>query len=151
VRIYISGTLAAATVLLTGCGVIAPLTKPPTQTPVQAVAIAPPPPVTAKTVEDFDTTTAAQRQTAVAAPKAGARLLGQTVASLGDPTRPGFWAETPLVKAPTSGSLVYKAKGTSVEVELIPIDGGGSRVSLAALRLLDAPLTDLPLLDVYAR
>ncbi len=52
-----------------------------------------------------------------------------------------------------TGRLVYPAKDTSVEVELIPTGderGAGSRVSLAAFRVLEAPLTDLPTLDVYA-
>lgn len=110
---------------------------------------APPPPSEARSVEDFDTTTEEQR-IAAAAPAAGGRLLGTTVASLGDPARPGFWIETELASAPGTGRLVYPVTGKSVEVELIPIDSGSSRVSLAAFRLLEAPLTDLPVLEVYA-
>jgi len=109
---------------------------------------APPPPRTARTVEQFDTTTEEQR-VAAAAGAPGGTLLGTTVASLGDPSRAGFWIETPLVSVRGTGRLVYPVTGKSADVELIPIDGGGSRVSLAALRLLEAPLTDLPVLEVY--
>ena len=108
---------------------------------------APSPPAGARTVEQFDTTTEAQR--VAAASDAGGRLLGTTVASLGDASRAGFWIETPLVSERGTGHLVYPATGKSVEVELIPAESGGSRVSLAALRLLEAPLTDLPVLEVY--
>jgi uncharacterized lipoprotein YajG len=89
------------------------------------------PPAGATTVEDFDTS---------------------TVASLGNPSRPGFWLETPLVSVPTKGRMLYLATGKSVVVDLIPTDDatGGSRISLAALRLLGAALTGLPELIVYA-
>ncbi len=110
---------------------------------------APPPPPSARTVEQFDTTTAEQRAAATAEPSGATTLLGTTVASLGDPTRAGFWMETPLIEAATRGMLEYPETGKSVEVEMFPIEGGGSRVSLAALRVLDAPLTDLPVLNVY--
>ena len=78
--------------------------------------------------------------------------LGSTVASLGDPSKEGFWVKTSLVSAPTSGRVVYVTSGRSVQVELIPLDGpagGGSQISMAAMRLLDAPLTGLPELVVY--
>lgn len=78
--------------------------------------------------------------------------IGTTVASLGDPGEDGFWVKTPLVSAPTSGRVVYVTSGRSVQVQLIPLDGpsgGGSQISLAAMRLLDAPLTGLPELVVY--
>ena len=111
---------------------------------------APPPPATARTVDQFDTTTPEQR-VAAASPASDGVLLGSTVASLGDPSRAGFWIETPLAQSEGEGRLHYPANGKSVEVVLIPSSGGSSRVSLAALRLLEAPLTDLPVLDVYAR
>ncbi|KPU84109.1 hypothetical protein JI58_05810 [Marinosulfonomonas sp. PRT-SC04] len=107
---------------------------------------------TARTVEQFDTTTVAQRSKA-AAPTSGGRKLGATVGSLGNPTEPGFWLKTPLVTVAGKGRVEYPANGKSVAVDLIPIDGpktAGSRVSLAALRLLGAPLTGLPELVVYA-
>ena len=78
--------------------------------------------------------------------------IGTTIASLGDPAEGGFWVKTALVSAPTSGRVVYVNSGRSVQVQLIPLDGpagGGSQISLAAMRLLDAPLTGLPELVVY--
>ncbi|MCX7566277.1 hypothetical protein OS189_07970 [Sulfitobacter sp. F26169L] len=114
---------------------------------------APPPPKAAKTQEALDTTTSAQRAQAAApaAPAASSKLLGTTVASLGSPTEPGFWLKTPLVKTETSGRVTNKANGKSSAVKLIPIDGpasGGSRISLPAMRLIEAPLTELAQLEV---
>ncbi|WP_375280566.1 hypothetical protein [Pseudooctadecabacter sp.] len=112
----------------------------------------PPPPPTARTVEDFDTTTAEDRQAAVVtAPQSGERRLGTTIASLGSPTDPGIWFKTPLVTAVTQGRIEYE--GNSVAVELRPSGGAagsGSQISLAAMRLIEAPLTGLPEVVVYA-
>ncbi|MGC8202913.1 hypothetical protein ACP2AV_09440 [Aliiroseovarius sp. PTFE2010] len=50
------------------------------------------------------------------------------------------------------GRVVYPDTGKSVAVELIPIDGdagAGSRLSLPAMRLLEAALTGLPTVQVY--
>ena len=115
----------------------------------------PKPARSARTAEQFDTTTNEQRAEAVeaTAPAGAERKLGQTVGSLGNPAEPGFWLKTPLVSKPQKGRVVYPSSGKSVAVDLIPIDGpktAGSRVSLAALRLLGAPLTGLPDLIVYA-
>ena len=113
---------------------------------------APLPPSNASSVEDFDTTTDEQRQAAVAAPASGARELGTTIASLGSPTEPGIWMKTPLVSAVTEGRVEYNGK--SVNVELRPSGGAagsGSQISLAAMRLLEAPLTGLPEVTVFAR
>ena len=114
---------------------------------------APKPPVAAKTQEALDTTTAAQRKEAAApaAPAAVAKSLGTTVASLGSPTEPGFWLKTPLVKSETTGRVTNKANGKSSAVTLIPIDGpatGGSRLSLPAMRLIGASVTDLTEVEV---
>ena len=79
--------------------------------------------------------------------------LGNTVATLGDPGERGFWLKTPLVAQPTPGRVVYVTSGRSVQVELRPLDGpagGGSQISMDAMRLLDAPLTGLPELVVYS-
>ncbi|MHA6345602.1 hypothetical protein ACXYMW_08830, partial [Roseivivax sp. CAU 1761] len=65
----------------------------------------------------------------------------------------GFWLETPLVSAETKGRVVYPQTGKSAQVDLIPIGGAataGSRISLAAMRLIEAPLTDLPTVEVFA-
>ncbi|MCG6901967.1 MAG: hypothetical protein LJE68_04725 [Rhodobacter sp.] len=112
------------------------------------------PPDDARTAEEFDTTSAADRAAAVTAPpdaSEGGRL-GTTIASLGDPAEAGFWIKTPLVSQPAQGRIVYVTSGRSVQVQLIPsggAPGSGSQVSLAAMRLLDAPLTELPELVVY--
>ena len=124
----------------------------PAARPASLQRAVPKPAQTAHTVEQFDTTTSAQRADAVA-PISGARKLGTTVGSLGNPAEPGFWLKTPLVTVAGKGRVEYPANGKSVAVDLIPIDGpktAGSRVSLAALRLLGAPLTGLPALVVYA-
>ncbi|TNC73896.1 D-galactarate dehydratase [Rubellimicrobium roseum] len=76
--------------------------------------------------------------------------LGTTVASLGSPTNPGRWLETPLVAEPTQGRVEYN--GQSVNVELRPSGGepgSGSQISLEAMRALGAPLTGLPELTVF--
>ena len=111
----------------------------------------PPPPPTARTVEQFDTTTAQDRAEAVAPPASGERRLGTTIASLGSPTDPGIWFKTPLVGEITQGRVDYNGK--SVNVELRPTggaQGSGSQISLAAMRLIEAPLTGLLEVTVYA-
>lgn len=126
-----------------------PLARPLTlNTDIKAV------PVAARTVEEFDTTTAEQRSEAVAGATGvgGENDLGRTVASLGSPTEPGFWLKTPLVSKPSKGRVVYPATGKSVSVDLIPIEGpktAGSRMSLPAMRLIEAPLTGLPEVQVF--
>jgi len=132
-------------------------TTPVREEPPAPVVVAPPPPDTARTPEQFDTTTPEQREEAVVTPPpttstAGDGRLGTTVASIGAADEPGFWIKTPLVNAQSSGRLFYPASGRTVQVQLIPSGGGsgsGSQVSLAALRLLDAPLDGLPELVVY--
>lgn len=138
--------------LLAACGDLPDLRPAPTSSPpssIEAPGAFEPPPQDAVTVEDFDTTTEAQREEAIAAPTSGSNSLGMTVASLGDAATPGFWLETPLVSAPTTGRVRNPATGRTVQVELRPIEGGSSRISLAALRLLEAPLTELVTLEVF--
>ena len=110
-------------------------------------------PAGAQTVDAFDTTTAAERAAAQAAPVAAAAAkLGRTVATLGNPADPGFWLETPLVTRPGPGRVVSVATGKAVALELRPIDApasAGSRISLPALRLLGVGLTGLHELDVF--
>lgn len=172
-HVYYSGIVVLAAMTLSGCGdtfsaglrvakpevVEASLEQGetgtrPVERPKPSQSSAPKPVASAQTAEQFDTTTSAQRAEAVeAAPTGGERKLGPTVGSLGNPAEPGFWLKTPLVSAAAKGRVEYPASGKSVSVDLIPIDGpktAGSRVSLAALRLLDAPLTGLPDLIVYA-
>ncbi|MBL6429271.1 D-galactarate dehydratase [Maritimibacter sp.] len=112
------------------------------------------PPADARTEDAFDTTTDEERAAAVATPEpAGERSLGTTVATLGSPTDPGIWMDTPLVSSVTQGR-VEAANGKSVNLELRPIDGpatAGSRISLPALRLLEVGLAGLHTLTVYAK
>ncbi|SFS72773.1 hypothetical protein SAMN04488040_1769 [Sulfitobacter marinus] len=115
------------------------------------VTSAPRPPAAARTVEALDTTTAEQRAAAVTPAAAGARALGTTVVSLGSATEPGLWIKTPLVKAEMQGRVTNPATGRSSTVMLIPIHGpvtAGSRMSLAALRLIGASLTDLTRVEI---
>lgn len=77
----------------------------------------------------------------------------QTVAGLGDPTIPGPWLETPLVTQERPGRVVMRKTGASAVVTLIPSGGevgSGSRLSLAAMRALLAPIDQLIELDVYS-
>ncbi len=126
----------------------------PVERPAPSQSVAPKPAESAQTAEQFDTTTSAQRAEAEeAAPISGERKLGATIGSLGNPAEPGFWLKTPLVSTAAKGRVEYPSNGKSVSVDLIPIDGpktAGSRVSLAALRVLEAPLAGLPELIVYA-
>ena len=112
----------------------------------------PPPPPRARTVAQFDTTTAQDRAAATAAQPAGETKLGSTIATLGSPADPGIWLKSPLVKTLTAGRVVYGATGKSVNLELRPSGGdagSGSQISLPAMRLLDAPLAGLLDLTVY--
>lgn len=118
-----------------------------------AVTRAPAPRAAARsTAAQLDTTTPQQRAAAAQPARAAETKLGTTVASLGDPTRSGFWIRTPLVKEPAMGRLRNPANGKSAQVELLPLDGpagAGSQVSLPALQLLGISLTDLPTIEVY--
>ncbi len=73
-----------------------------------------------------------------------------TVASLGDPSLPGLWMETPLVAAEQQ-ALIRSNRNTQVVVTLKPAPGeasGGSRLSIGAMRALGLPLTELAELQV---
>lgn len=157
-------TILLAATMMAGCAGGPDWLKPRDSQPDQAdapaaaapnapgTAAAVRPPRTARTVDEFDTSSAAEKA-AAQEPAAGGRDLGLTIASLGAAGEPGFWLKTPLVTAPGPGRAVYPANGKSVKVDLIPLDGApgaGSRMSLAALRVLDAPLTGLPELQIYS-
>ena len=71
--------------------------------------------------------------------------------SLGSATEPGLWLKTPLVDAQQPGRVTNPATGKSAAVTLIPLEGpatAGSRMSLPALRLIGASLTDLTTVEV---
>ncbi|MEP5760985.1 MAG: D-galactarate dehydratase [Litoreibacter sp.] len=97
----------------------------------------------------LDQTSDSQLETASAV--GGGASIGDTIASLGDPTMSGLWLRTPLVKSEVPGRLVAQS-GKSLAVTLIPIEGettAGSQISLAAMRGLGLNLTDLPMLQVF--
>lgn len=112
-----------------------------------------PPPAVAEEVAEEEAVEAATGEEAEApAPSAASGNLGTTIASLGDPTRPGLWLETPLVSAETAGTLVAE-NGNRIDVTLIPSGGAagsGSRISVAAMQALGLGLTDLATLTVIA-
>lgn len=101
-----------------------------------------------QSAEALDTTTEAERAAALAAQPATGAALGKVKVSLGNPTDPGFWLQSPLVTAPRQGRV--EAGGTSVKVELRP-GQGGAQMSLPAFRALGLPLTSLPEVTVYAQ
>jgi len=127
----------------------------PAAAPVEVVApVETPEAANARTVEQFDTTTAEDRAEALAVDPepAPSAALGTTIASLGSPSDPGIWLKTPLVTTLTPGRVEYQ--GNSVNVELRPsggVAGSGSQMSLAAMRLIEAPLTGLPEVSVFKR
>ena len=115
----------------------------------------PPPPPTARTVDQFDTTTAEDRAEATnVTPVSSERSLGTTNVSLGSAADPGFWLKTPLVSTLVEGRVVNPANGRTLNLELRPsggASGSGSQLSLAAMRLLDLPLTALADVAVYSK
>ena len=81
---------------------------------------------------------------------AALRLLGRSVATLGDPSRPGLWVETPLADATVRGRVGLIDGGRGIALDLIPADGdGGSRLSPAAMRALGLPLGALAEIEVF--
>lgn len=112
----------------------------------------PRPPAAARTVDQFDTTTAEDKAAALAVkvdvPKAA---LGTTQATLGPPAEPGIWLKTPLVKALTMGRVSYQGKDANVELRPSGgAAGSGSQMSLAAMRLLEIPLTEIATVEVFS-
>ncbi|MDU8929009.1 hypothetical protein RXV86_16565 [Alisedimentitalea sp. MJ-SS2] len=138
-------------VVVADSGQIRPVARPVALKPAKR------PPANARTVAQFDTTSREEKKAAEVEAKQAqqsgeGRLLGRTVASLGDPADPGLWIKTPLVDAPAQGRVIYPVNGKGVQLDLIPIDGpktAGSRISLAALRVIGAPLAGLPEVEVY--
>jgi len=146
-------SILAASIALSGCAQVGIFQRKDAQGEVRApiVADTPVPDAGAQSAEALDTTTPEQRRAAAAPVASGARVLGTTVASLGSPTEPGFWLKTPLVKSEMAGSVKNRANGKSASVMLIPIEAeatAGSRMSLPAMRLIDASLTDLTEVEV---
>lgn len=124
----------------------APTVAPVVTAPSAATILAP---RGAKTAAAFDQTTAAQKQAALQAPSGGTQL-GKVAVSLGNPAEQGFWLKTDLVKAKRAG-VVELANGKTVQLDLLPVTGGGAQLSLAAYRALGLGLTDLPNVTVLGR
>ena len=77
------------------------------------------------------------------------RSLGTSVATLGDPARPGLWVQTPRAGADTRGRVRATGDGTAIEVTVIAAPGaGGSRLSLGAMRALGADPAGLVEIEV---
>ena len=77
--------------------------------------------------------------------------LGTTQATLGPPAEPGIWLKTPLVKALTMGRVSYQGKDANVELRPSGgAAGSGSQMSLAAMRLLEIPLTEIATVEVFS-
>ncbi|MBT8458232.1 MAG: hypothetical protein HKP37_02110 [Boseongicola sp.] len=108
---------------------------------------APSPPPEARRADEFDTTTEEQRKAALDPAENGV-LIGRAVLTLGDPGRAGFWVESELVSQASEGRIELEDGGKSIEVALLPTSGSG-RISLAALRLLEVPLTAIVEVDVF--
>lgn len=89
----------------------------------------------------------------VAATAAGWFGPKTTIAGLGDPTTPGRWLETPLVETEFTGRVVVPRTGAQAYITLVPVSGpagGGSRLSLDAMRALLLPFDELVELEVYS-
>lgn len=128
-----------------------PVAPPAIPAPTLDPTPPPPPPTTATTVDQFDTTTEEDRAAATdVAPEAETEELGTTIATLGSPTEPGIWLKTPLVTELSPGRVTLGDK--SINIELRPsggAPGSGSQMSLAAMRLIEAPLTGLSEVTVF--
>jgi len=139
--------------LVPGCAVLNRIAPQPGPTPVVAEApegAAPSPlPGAGRMASALDTTSAAEKNEALAAPAAASeRNLGTVAVALGSPAEQGFWLRSPLVTAAGKGRVEI-AGGTSVAVDLLP-GTSGSQLSLAAFRALGLSLTALPQVSVYA-
>lgn len=118
----------------------------------RAASAVPPPEVASDSVEEDTVDDAADAAEDMPEPEPASGNLGTTVASLGDPTQPGLWLETPLVTSEMPGRLEAE-NGSSAEVTLRPsggAPGSGSRISIMAMQALGLGLTDLPTLTVFA-
>jgi len=104
-----------------------------------------------RSVEALDATTEEEVAEARRVPARPGQSLGQVVGSLGSIAEGGFWLKTPLVAEEMPGRVVVLETGAAVNVTLRPDGGGGHRLSLAAMRALDLPLTALPDVEVFAQ
>ncbi|WP_291840436.1 D-galactarate dehydratase [Limimaricola sp.] len=112
----------------------------------------PPPASAAPVAPDASAPPAAAPDAAAPAPApAPGQTLGTTLATLGAPGEQGLWVKTPLVSATMQGDVRWHGK--TIGVQLRPSGGAagsGSQISLAAMQLLGAPLTEIVELTVIA-
>ncbi len=102
---------------------------------------------------DEAATIASEEPQPVAVSNPGWTGAKKTIAGLGDPSKPGRWLETPLVAVEINGRVVVPKTGAQAYVTLVPVpgpEGGGSRLSLEAMRALLLPFDELVELDVYS-
>lgn len=142
--------VAVAVLALAGCDALKPqATSAPAPAPVvPALTTSAPTLGVGKSAAALDTTTAAQKAAALAAPATGSRPLGKAVVALGSPAEQGFWLKSGLVVVPGKGHVITES-GASVAVDLLPGDGA-AQLSLAAFRALGLGLTDLPEVAIFA-
>jgi hypothetical protein len=133
-----------------GADVLRPVARGGATTPAASARVIAP---QGRTAAALDRTTEAEREAAAAAARAAeGRRLGETLAGLGAPGEPGFWLVTGLVDRVRAGRVVAPG-GAALAVELRPSGGpagGGSQISLPAVRTLGLPLAGLSTLQVFA-
>ncbi len=140
--------------VLSGCAMLQGERSAPAAAPQAATEFAPAVTTTPLGAEGssaaaLDSTTAAEKATALATPAAaGERELGRVTVALGPPAEQGIWLSTALVSETVMGR-VMTAAGQSLAVELRP-GTGGALLSLAAFQALGLSLTDLPQVTLYA-
>ena len=138
--------LAAVMLALAGCDAVQ--TGKPVAAPAAAVPVSTAPLGVGKSAAALDSTTAAEKAAARAAPKGGSHVLGKAVVALGNPAEQGFWVKSALIVVPGKGHVVTET-GASIAVDLLP-GTGAAQLSLAAFRALGLGLTDLPEVTIYA-
>lgn len=127
---------------LAGCALVPALSGPDRPAPPTGSA-----PLAAAVLPRADAQATSDRGTDAAPAMTG----GRTVASLGTPAESGLWLKTPLVRRTGRGRVTDLATGRAVTLELVPLSGpagSGSRMSVAAYRALNLPLTALPEVEV---
>ncbi|MCW9042301.1 MAG: hypothetical protein OQK05_03060 [Pseudopelagicola sp.] len=138
------GIVGGALVVLAGCDGGPRMTMPDWDLFDRREAAAP------DTPTEIDDATPDATEDEVAPPPIAGEL-GTTVVSLGAASEPGMWLKTPLVDREQKGRVYHE--GLWLAVTLIPIEGAataGSRMSLAAMRALELPLTGLTEVRVTA-
>lgn len=104
-----------------------------------------------RSIEALEAATEEEIAAAITIPVRRGQSLGRVVGSLGNVAEGGFWLKTALVAQEIPGRVVVVGTGKGVNVTLRPDSGGGHRLSLAAMRALELPLTALPDIEVFAQ